>query len=280
MATEIQVKAHQGQMQVLKKLEEQQLTHLQHLGTKEVCREVSKQDRDIIHAASAYPMLVNIPDEEQEDAFRTALSYIIVACSIKTENMPSPMQINVMLQYFRNHFRTITMEELKLSVDLNFARDEEEKVKHFQCIDIEFLSSLITKYRYDRMKAFTEINKVVAVPVEKQLNAPKASLQSLIGWYKEKGEMPLTYDWVEVFEQMRVEKKCEPFEVMKQWMEPEERKIRSEINMRLKTCANIFEKRNIELSLTKDAIRAELRKRYVLKRIPELCESTPSTTTG
>jgi len=255
------------------------LTHLTLLKTKEVCREVSKHDQAIIEAACAFPMLMNIPEAEQESAFRDAMTYIIVACSIKTENIPSAIQMNVMLQYFRQHYRTLTMAELKLAVDLNFTKTvapenqagPEFRVKHFQCIDIDYLTQVITNYRYDRMKAFAELKKVTAVPVERQLEAPKASLQSLINWYKENGSMPLTYDWIAAFEQMREEKKCEPFEVMKAWMKPEENKIRSEISMKLKTCSGLIEKRQIELLLTEDAIRMELRKRYVLKRIPELC---------
>lgn len=248
----------------------------------EVCRAVSKAHQEVIRAASSYPMLMNISEDLQEGELRQVLGYLVIMHSIKEENEPSDEQINIMLALLRSQFRTVTMAELKLAADINIAKplpanDSEKgpnfRAKPFQCIDVEFISTILHNYQHEKMEAFKAFRQAApSTRIKGELQAPPASLQSLMKWYQEKKELPMTYNWLLVFDDMRKEGKCEPFEVMQKWMEPEKQKIIAEQNGRKVFGISDVEKREIELRLSDDGIKTELRVRYVKKRIPELCQ--------
>lgn len=255
-------------------LDEYQKKTLQTLLTKDHPQVRSNPDNQIRWASSCEPYIGNVPAEQQEGALRNVLGKIILLCGVK--EAPSREMVVMMLEFLRKHYSRITFAEILIAAELNLAGaiadTDGKRVEHYQQIDIPFITSLLNAYQNRRRQAFAPQARVVE-DVDRTRMSHKEAYDGYMKFVKENNAPPTAWNWTGVFrhayetQQMPMSR-----EQMSAWYELEAQKIDAELMARKKLAANLLERREIEIQMLDEAVKAECRKRFVL----EFLTNTPA----
>jgi len=227
----------------------------------EVAKQLSKLTKEIINAACKDYLLDG----------KTSVKQLIAQLLIITgAPMPTDLEQTYLEGFIQKNYRAFTPEEIKLAFELNIRGEYLEKINHFQSFNADYFGSVMKEYQESKRKAWAEFNKYK--PSEpKQLDPiPNQPLQSLIDFYKTNNDFPVAWNWSAAFDEMIKLKMTEPYNEMQAWMQPVKKKLIQDVSMKLATCSNLIEKRQLEIEKGDMVINLQLRKLYVQKRIKEL----------
>lgn len=257
-------------------LEEWQKTTLTIFSTDARCLALSDVNKECIHAANAFPVFHNIAGEKQEDAIRRMLAIIVVKVGIK-EKVPAA-NINVIVAHFRKWYRTMTLEEVLLGIDLNLNGEFEQRIEHFNSLDVDYLTKIVNSYKGRKEQAFKEFAKIKANKSEEIKSVTdKEAYEGLLNYREKNKSWPLSWNWSRAFgywygleirkggdkevHQPIVDKK------IKDWMLTQKQKYLAEINKKIASALTLVERQILELEKSEDSVSLHLRKEFLINHL-------------
>lgn len=175
-------------------------------------RALTSDEKNIIQAAFVSPQFKNIPEENQASELGLLILKIEILYSIKEENLNSDDDIILIHNFFKKHYRSLTLAELLEAAELNlkdelkveYSSGHWSQINPYGYIDLKFLTKLISTYQVRKIDAFREFRMFSVNPMEnKSLPQDQHTnedwYKSLVKYIKEENQMPLIYPFEFVF---------------------------------------------------------------------------------
>lgn len=184
---------------------------------------------------------------------------------------PTDIELSVLAQYLKDVHPLVTLEEVVVALKLNNSNQLPKKVEHYGTFSGSYISDVIYQYQ-DHAKLQTVL-KVKEIMDNQESDKPKkvATPEQCYNFIKkfktENGTMPQFADWHKAFDWMWQNGLTKPRPELIEWMNFEKQVLIAKITGRIKTASNLTEKRELELSLSEEAIKLELRKMYITEHL-------------
>lgn len=182
---------------------------------------------------------------------------------------PSDAILDFMFGFFKENYRTYTLEEIVTAGKLNLTGEvtspDGKKIEHYGKLDIPFITSLLGGLQLRKTKAFKELQiKAASKEPAHVPSDPKEHYEGLIKFVEDYRDLPIGWDWSSVFDYMWSEKLfTDSPDQMKAWFKSKSAELIQTYTMRIKTASSLIERRHLEMSMSDDAIKIECRKIYI-----------------
>lgn len=180
---------------------------------------------------------------------------------------PTDIELTVLAQYLKEAHPLLALEEVVIALKLNNSNQLPKKIEHYGTFSGSYLSDVIYQYQ-DHAKIQTVL-KVKEIMDNRESDKPKEvatpeQCYNFIKKYKaENGQPPQFADWHKAFDWMWQNGLTKPRAELIEWMNFEKQVLIAKITGKIKTAANLQEKREYEIQLGEDEIKLALRKMYL-----------------
>lgn len=242
-------------------------------------QQLPKTDRELVENSCSRLMLSEMTEQEAEGDLLKTLPAIGLLVGV--DNPPLPEELLILKKSVLRNYGNLTTAEIYQAFELNVIGVYPEKIKHFQSLNFDYVSSVLNQFKSYKAGVWISWNKIKASktlelnPVPK--SSPEQSYTFIKNHFLESGEFPLAANYWSAFDWMIEVELTEDNATLKEYFARESQALIASINERIKNCSNMFEKQKIEYELAEQNIRAICRKRYIQKRIPQLCPASQPT---
>lgn len=151
--------------------------------------------------------------------------------------------------------------------------DETNKIQHFNRLNFDYFTNVMTAYRKKKQAAWIEF---VKLKNDKSLTEPpkKATDEEIglgvIKHYQVHGELPQFANWWAVFDYLWKSKQTHDKEYLTAYFASKSELIKARISNELIQASTSTQRDMIKMKLLPNAIKSEVRELYCRERIPEL----------
>ena len=210
---------------------------------------------------------------ESLDSLSSRIKAMLVPMTVilAIPTQPNDIEISILAHYLKESHPLLTLEEVVIALKMNASNQLPKKIEHYGQFSGSYISDVIYQYQ-DHAKIQTVL-KVKEIMDNQQSDKPKevATPEQCYNFIKkfkaENGTMPQFADWHKAFDWMWKNGLTKPKAELIEWMNFEKSVLIAKITGRIRTAANLTEKRELELMLEEDAIKLELRKMYITEHL-------------
>ena len=220
---------------------------------------------------SAYRLPLKIRNEETPSLTNRVKAMLVKATYVIGINaMPDDVALSVIVDQLQKYHSMITVEEVSTAIELNCAGKLASKIECYGQISANYLADVINLYQDEKLKTALKVKQIMEKTESekpKEVATPEQCYNFIKKFKAENGTMPQFADWHKAFDWMWQNGLTKPRPELVEWMDFEKQVLIAKITGRIKSAANLTEKRELELSLAEDAIKLELRKMYITEHL-------------
>lgn len=249
-------------IQINNRLEVQQLTTGRLLQREEISHALSTSDRQIIEAASVSSMLMNIEEADYLEAIRPTLARIGFLAGIKTP--PTEAEFQLLANFLRKHFRTTTVAEIEIAIELNMIGQLGERIEHFHKLNADFVSAVLTNFKYKRkIEAFKSM-KVAQNSLKEETTlkmTDQQAFETLSKIFEETGAPPIAFCWSKAYNYyISIGLEVRTIEERNKFKEEIQKKIDQRRTLEMLAAQTKLQRLDVERSFTVDTLKTECQK--------------------
>ena len=180
--------------------------------------------------------------------------------------MPDDIAVTVIVDQIKKYHSMLTVEEIATAIELNCAGKLSTKVECYNQISPNYLAEVINQYQDEKLKTalkVKQLNDKMESDKPTQVATPEQCYNFIKQYKAEHGQPPQFADWHKAFDWMWQNGLTKPRAELIEWMNFEKQVLIAKITGKIKTAANLQEKREYEIQLGEDEIKLALRKMYL-----------------
>lgn len=191
---------------------------------------------------------------------------------LSSHSFPEASTVTLMAQSVKQYLYMLCIGEIELAYQLNVLGIAFEKVTFYNNHSTSYLFDVINKYKDWKPIINKSINQKEIKPLELDAHktTPKEYFEKLVKIYNDTKELPFTYDWLSVYYHMK------DIGIVKEtleWKADLKKRVKHEIIDSIKTKGRWLMMTD-ENKIDDKILRNEVRKRYVIMKIKEVCNES------
>lgn len=144
--------------------------------------------------------LIRKNEQVARNRFKETIAAIAVASG--SREVPDQILLSMLWEYFQQKLIGYTFEDIKLAFVMNASGELDQRVQHFQLIDLNFISQVMDLYLEKKIQLSKRITALLPPPEPQQIETDEDCFNGLVAYVKKHGEMPTFWSWLRVFDHM------------------------------------------------------------------------------
>lgn len=164
---------------------------------------LSRQETLQAEAMTQHPTIGTLTQKNEPLARKTFKETVAaIAVASGSREVPDQILLSLLWEYFQQKLRGFTFEDIRLAFIMNASGELDQRVQHFQLIDLNFISQVMDLYLEKKIQLSKRITALLPPPEPVQLESDEDSFNGLVNYRKKHGEMPTFWAWKKVFNYM------------------------------------------------------------------------------
>ena len=131
-------------------------------------------ETQILQAAKNWPQ---IRTETGQNSIKNALRYVMTLTGLKSENLPSEFETEILIDFLKTNFGKITCEEIRLAFKMALAGSIEVETNHFQNFCAPYIAKILNAYLAKQKPILFDADQTIPEKIE-----PSESDKKKIFW--------------------------------------------------------------------------------------------------